>query len=318
MARFLHLALVAAFLAVALPAAAQERGIRILTGTGEGTPAALAAPLLAEAVGPLLGGARVAVETRAGAQDAAAEVAGAAPDGDTVLACAMRPMAITPQLIGAQPSLDPGEALQPVATIAYRAYGLVVAAGAPWRSLGELLNTARRRPGQVTFASTGTGSLTHLGGELLQQRTGARLRHLAYEDAGAALADVLAGRTDFMVAPMAEVAPQVESGALRLLVIGDSRGSSAFPEVPPASRMIPGLELADWVAICGPRAMPGEAVQRWEDAIRQALAEPALARRLAERGLTPRFEDSATLTARLEADRQQWREVIQAVGLRAE
>ena len=94
--------------------------------------------------------------------------------------------------------------------------------------------------------------------------------------------------------------------------------SPLFPEVPPLSRLVPGFSVVGWFALCGPKGMAPETLRRWEGALRQAMADPALVRRMAEGGLTPRFEDSATLSRRLEADRRQWREVIHAVNLRAD
>jgi tripartite-type tricarboxylate transporter receptor subunit TctC len=110
----------------------------------------------------------------------------------------------------------------------------------------------------------------------------------------------------------------VQDGALRLLAIADDGGSPLFPEVPPLSRLVPDFNVVGWFALCGQKAMAPETLRRWEDAVRRAMADPALVRRMAEGGLMPRFEDAATLARRLEADRRQWREVIRAVNLRAE
>jgi tripartite-type tricarboxylate transporter receptor subunit TctC len=181
-----------------------------------------------------------------------------------------------------------------------------------------VLEAARRRPGQVTFASAGVGSAQHLSGELLKQRTGVQMAHVPYRGASPAVVDILGGRTDFMMTNMADITRQVQDGALRLLAIGDDGGSPLFPEVPPLSRLIPGFNVVGWFGLCGPKGMAPEVLRRWEDAVRQAMADPVLVRRMAEGGLTPRFEDAKTLAGRLEADRRQWREVIRSVNLRAE
>jgi tripartite-type tricarboxylate transporter receptor subunit TctC len=230
----------------------------------------------------------------------------------------MSTMAITPQLVGANLPVDPGLELAPIATVALSSYGFVVAANGPYRSVPDVLEAARRRPGQVTFASAGVGSAQHLSGELLQQRTGTRMAHVPYRGASPAVVDILGGRTDFMITNMADIARQVQDGALRLLAIGDDGGSPLFPEVPPLSRLIPGFDVVGWFALCGPKGMAPEALRRWEEAARRAMADPVLVRRMAEGGLTPRFEDAGTLACRLEADRRQWREVIRSVNLRAE
>ncbi len=309
------------FLAAALawPAAAQERSVRVVSGAAAGGSSDFVSRLVAEAVGPLLG-ARAVVENRTGVNGAiaAAEVARSAPDGTTVFTCPMSTMAITPQLVGANLPVDPGAELAPIATVALSSYGFVVAANGPYRGVPDVLEEARRRPGQVTFASAGVGSAQHLSGELLQQRTGTRMAHVPYRGASPAVVDILGGRTDFMMTNMADITRQVQDGALRLLAIGDDGGSPLFPEVPPLSRLIPGFNVVGWFGLCGPKGMAPEALRRWEEAVRRAMADPALVRRMAEGGLTPRFEDAETLTRRLEADRRQWREVIRAVNLRAE
>ena len=309
------------FLAAALawPAAAQERSVRVVSGAAAGASSDFVSRLVAEAVGPLLG-ARAVVENRTGVNGAiaAAEVARSAPDGTTVFTCPMSTMAITPQLVGANLPVDPGAELAPIATVALSSYGFVVAANGPYRGVPDVLEAARRRPGQVTFASAGVGSAQHLSGELLKQRTGVQMAHVPYRGASPAVVDILGGRTDFMMTNMADITRQVQDGALRLLAIGDDGGSPLFPEVPPLSRLIPGFNVVGWFGLCGPKGMAPEVLRRWEDAVRQAMADPVLVRRMAEGGLTPRFEDAKTLAGRLEADRRQWREVIRSVNLRAE
>ncbi len=309
------------FLAAALawPAAAHERSVRVVSGAAAGGSSDFVSRLVAEAVGPLLG-ARAVVENRTGVNGAiaAAEVARSAPDGTTVFTCPMSTMAITPQLVGANLPVDPGAELAPIATVALSSYGFVVAANGPYRGVPDVLEAARRRPGQVTFASAGVGSAQHLSGELLKQRTGVQMTHVPYRGASPAVVDILGGRTDFMMTNMADITRQVQDGALRLLAIGDDGGSPLFPEVPPLSRLIPGFNVVGWFGLCGPKGMAPEVLRRWEDAVRQAMADPVLVRRMAEGGLTPRFEDAKTLAGRLEADRRQWREVIRSVNLRAE
>lgn len=314
----LLLALAGSF-AAAPPAAAQERTVRIVSGAAAGGSSDFLTRVLAEAVGPILG-ARAVVENRTGVNGvvAAAEVARSAPDGTTVFTCPMSTMSITPQLIGANLPIDPGEALLPIATVALSSYGFVVAANGPYRSVQDVLTAARARPGQVRFASAGAGSAQHLQGELLKQKTGVDMVHIPYRGAAPALVDILGGRVDFMITNMADMTRQVQDGALRLLAISDAEPFPLFPEVPPLARLVPGFDVVGWFAICGQKAMPAEVVARWEDAVRRAMADPAVVRRMSEGGLTPRFEDRAALTRRLAADRALWLGVIRAVDLRAD
>jgi tripartite-type tricarboxylate transporter receptor subunit TctC len=306
-------------LLLAMPAMAQERTLRIVSGFAAGGASDLVARLTADAVAPLLQ-ARVVVENRTGVNGviAAAEVARSTPDGSSVFQCPMSTMAIVPQLVGANLPLDPGEALAPLGNLALSSYGFVVAANGPYRSVADVLAAARARPGQVSFASAGVGSAQHLSGELLKQKTTTDMTHIPYRGATPAVVDILGGRTDFMITNLADVGQQIQDGALRLLALGDDGGSALFPDAPPLSRQVPGFDVTGWFGICGPRGMAPAVAGRWEAALRQAMADPGFVRRLADSGLTPRFEDAATLGARIAADRRLWRGVIQAVGVRAE
>jgi tripartite-type tricarboxylate transporter receptor subunit TctC len=309
-------ALVAA--AAALPAAAQERTVRILSGASAGGSSDFATRLLAEALGPILG-VRAMVENRTGVNGvvAAQETARSAPDGSTTFVCPMSTMSITPQLVGANLPIDPGAELLPIANVALSSYGFVVAANGPYRGVQDVLAAARARPGRVTFASAGVGSAQHLQGELLKQKAGVDMVHVPYRGASPAIVDILGGRTDFMITNMADVARQVQDGALRLLAISDEEPFPLFPDVPPLSRLVPGFNVVGWFALCGQRAMAPGLVDRLEAAVARAMADPALVRRMAEGGLTPRFEDRATITRRLADDRALWLGVIRAVDLRA-
>ena len=197
-------------------------------------------------------------------------------------------------------------------------YGFMVAAKGPYRSVQDVLAAARARPGQVSFGSAGVGSAQHLSGELLKQKTGADMVHIPYRGATPAALDILGGRTDFMITNLADVPGQLRDGSIRLLALADTGGSALFPDVRPLAETVPGFDVTGWFGICGPRGLPPEVAGRLESALRQAMAGEALPRRFAESGLSPRFEDAATLARPIAADRRTWREVIQAVGVRAE
>jgi tripartite-type tricarboxylate transporter receptor subunit TctC len=306
-----------AALCLAQPAGAQERTIRVISGFAAGGASDLVTRLVAEAVGPILG-ARAVVENRTGVNGVigAAEVARSAPDGNTVYQCPMSTMAITPQLQGASLPVDPGEALAPIGNVALSSYGFVVAGNGPYRSVPDVLAAARTRT--VVFGSAGVGSAQHLSGELLAQKAGVAMTHVPYRGATPAVVDILGGRTDFMITNLADISRQVQDGALRLLAIGDASKSALFPDAPALATLVPGFDVTGWFGICGPRGLPAEVLSRWEAALRQALSEPALLKRLADSGLNPLFEDAATLGRRIAADRALWRGVIASVGVKAE
>jgi tripartite-type tricarboxylate transporter receptor subunit TctC len=316
----LALALAAA-LAGAPPAARAEfpdRTIRLISGFAAGGASDLISRLIAEAASPILGQ-RIVVENRTGANGAigAAETVRAGADGHTAFQCPMSTMTIAPQLEGATLPLDPGVELAPVANLALSSYGLVVRGNGPYRSLADLLAAARARPGQITFASAGIGSAQHLSGELLKRLAGVDMVHVPYRGAAPAIVDILGGRTDFMITNLGDAVRQIQAGELRLLAQGDPSRFPLFPDVPRIADTVPGFEVTGWFGICVPRGTPDAAIRRWAAALRQAMADAALVRRLQDAGFTPHFEDTEAFARRLEQDRRTWREVIRQGGIRA-
>lgn len=304
---------------LAMPALAQERTVRVIAGFAAGGTGDLVARLAADAIGPILG-ARAVVENRTGANGliAAAEVARSGADGSTVLQCPMGTMTISPELPGAALPIDPRTELTGIANIALSTYGFVVAANGPWRDVPQLLAAARARPAALTYASAGVGSAQHLSGELLRARAGIDVTHVPYRGATPAVVDILGGRADFMITNLGDVMRQIQGGELRLLALGDAGGSPLFPDARPVSAFVPGLEMAGWFGLCGPRSMPPDQVARWAEATRRAIEATAVQRRLLESGLTPRFEGPDAFNARIAADRQRWGEVIRNARIRAE
>lgn len=305
--------------ALAVVAVAQDRTIRVVCGFAAGGSSDFVSRLVAEAAGPRLGG-RGVVENRTGANGTigAAEAVRSAPDGTTVYQCAMSTLAITPQLLGSNLPVDPGTELTPIANVAMSSYGFVVAANGPYKSVQDVVAAARARPGAVTFGSAGVGSAQHLSGELVAQRAGVQMTHVAYRGATPSIVDIIGGRTDFMITNLADATGRIQDGTLRLLALADDTPSALFPGVPPLSRLFPGFEVVGWFGICGPKGMPAGVVRPWAEAIRAATQDPTFLKRLTDNGLTPRYEGPEQLAARIARDRRQWREVIRSVNVRAE
>jgi tripartite-type tricarboxylate transporter receptor subunit TctC len=298
---------------------APDRPARILVGFAAGGTGDLVARLVAEIAAPRLGQ-PVVVENRAGANGmiAAEAAAHAAPDGLTMLMCPTGNMTILPELPGARLPIDVRAELVPVADVALSTYGMVVGTGAPWRSVAEFVAAAKARPGALSFASVGTGSVQHLAGERLRRAAEIDLLHVAYRGASVAALDLIALRSDAMITNLGYVARQVKGGELRLLALGDAEGHPLFPDAPKLGDALPGLEVTSWLGICGPRGLPPAAVAAWSRAIRDGLASPAVAQRLLENGLRPLAEDPDTFAARIARDRAAWGEVIRAAGIKAE
>jgi len=121
-----------------------------------------------------------------------------------------------------------------------------------------------------------------------------------------------------MITNLGDVMRQIQGGELRLLALGDNAGSPLFPQARPISDWVPGLEMAGWFGLCGPRAITADAARAWVEAIRKGLENPTFRQRLLDSGLTPNFEDMATFNRRIAGDLQSWAEVIRAAGVKAD
>ena len=318
MKRFLRIAGFIAALAPGL-ALAQERPQRIIVGFAPGGTGDLTARLMAEGIGSITG-ARLVVENRTGANGmiAAEVVARGAADGATLLLCPMGSMTISPELPGANLPIDPRTELIAVANIVLSSYGAVTGARGPHQSFPELVAAARARPGSISYASAGVGSAQHLTGARLAAMAGLDLVHVPYRGAAPASLDVIAGRADLLITNLGDVMRQIQGGELRLLALADAAGVPEFATAPRLADTVPGLEVAGWFGLCGPRGMPAESVQRWADATQRALQNPTLRQRLLENGLTPTFEGPDDFAARMVRDRQAWGETIRRANITAQ
>ena len=295
-----------------------DRPLRVIIGFPAGGAGDLTARVIAEMASNVLGQNTV-VENRTGANGmiAADAVAHGTPDGYTVLACPMGTMTISPNLPGQRLPVDVVTEMIPVANLALSTSGLVVAADGPYRSVAQVLAAARAQPGKLTFASAGIGSAQHLAGELLKRMAAIDIVHVPYRGGSPAIVDLLGHRVDFFITNLADVSGQIRDGALRLLAVADDTGHPGYP-APRISADVPGFSISGWFAACGPKAMPREAIEAWARAIRTGLQQPQFRQRLLDNGLTPNYEGPDALGARMEANRRQFRELIEAAGIRAE
>jgi tripartite-type tricarboxylate transporter receptor subunit TctC len=300
-------------------AGAQERAPRIIVGFAPGGTADLVARLIGEGLSQVTG-TRVVVENRTGANGmiAAEQVARGLADGSTLLLCPMGTMTIGPELPGANLPVDPRTDLVAVANVALSSYGAVTGARGPYQSLGALVAAARARPGSTTYASAGVGSAQHLTGARLAAMAGLDLVHVPYRGAAPAALDVIAGRADLLITNLGDVMRQIQGGELRLLALADAEGVPEFTNAPRLSQTIPGLEVAGWFGLCGPRGTPAAAIQRWAEATARALRDATLRQRLLESGLTPIVEGPEAFAARMQRDRAGWGEAIRRANIRAD
>jgi tripartite-type tricarboxylate transporter receptor subunit TctC len=250
-----------------------EKPIRIIVGFPPGgqsdSVARLLGQKLAEAMGqPVL----IDNVTGAAGNIAAERVAKAAPDGYTLGLLASPQLVINPSLY--KLAFDPVKDFAPVSQVAVSPTMLVAHNDVPAKNFQELIKLARARPGELTFASSGSGTEGHLVGELLKSVAGLDIRHIPYKGVVAAIPDVLGGRVTMMFSPTVVVLPLAREGKLRSLAVTSLKRSSAAPEMPTiAESGYPGFEVTGWQGLLAPAGTPATIVRKLHLETVKALAQ---------------------------------------------
>jgi tripartite-type tricarboxylate transporter receptor subunit TctC len=234
-------------------------------------------------------GQTVLVENRAGAGGniGADFVAKSPGDGYTLLMGAVATHAINPTLYGKVP-YDPVKDFVPVALVAQVPNILVVNPGLPVKSVQELIDLARAKPGSLNFGSGSTGSTGHLAGELFKTMAGVQMVHIPYKGGAPAMADLLAGQVQLMFDNLANALPNVKAGRLRALAVTTLRRSPSMPELPTiAEAGLPGFDLSTWFGVMVPAGTAPDIVARLNAEIVRALNMKDMRERLEQMGAEP-------------------------------
>jgi tripartite-type tricarboxylate transporter receptor subunit TctC len=228
-------------------------------------------------------GVTVVVENRTGASGSTgtAAVAKAPPDGNTWLVV-FDTHAVNPSLLPNLP-FDNEKDLAPVSLIATAPYVVARHPSRPYGNLGELIRAAKEKPGSISYASVGSGSIGHLALELLGKQAGITLIHVPYRGGGPALNDAVAGHVDLIIASAALLTPQIGAGAIRpVLQLGSSR-LRALPDVPTiAESGYPGAQASSWWGFYAPGPTPKPIIERFRTALVESLQEDRVAKQLTE------------------------------------
>ncbi|MBR0645110.1 tripartite tricarboxylate transporter substrate-binding protein [Plastoroseomonas hellenica] len=303
--------------ALTAPAVAQTRPVRIVVAFPPAGAADIVARLLADRLRAAWD-TPVVVENRAGAGGniAGAEVARAEPDGHTLLITSQS-IAVN-RLLYARMPFDPMADLAPVAMVIQVPNVMVVPAGAPDRSVADVLARARAAPGRLNYGSAGVGTSIHLAGELFAHLASVRMTHVPYRGAGPAMQDLIGGRLDVMFDTLTVSAGPIRQGGIRALGVTTPARAPTLPEVPPIADTVPGYALSSWFAFFAPARTPAATVARQARDIGAALREPAVAARLAELGATPVGSTSEALSVAMRDEARLWEPIIRAANIRIE
>jgi tripartite-type tricarboxylate transporter receptor subunit TctC len=295
-----------------------ERPLRLIVPFAPGGSTDVAARLLAEALGPLVGQS-VIVENRAGANGAVASeaVIRSEPDGQVLLVASASTHGVNPA-VARRLGFDPVADFAPVTMIGTTPLVLVTSPAFGAATLADLIARLRKETGKHSYASAGAGSITHLAGELFKLKAELPdVVHVPYRGGGPAMQAVLTGEVAFTIESLASAASLIDGKRVVALAIGSAARQPVLPEVPTfAEAGLPGVELATWNMLLAPKATPPERIERLGQAARAALAGETLRARLAAAGTTAIADASAAETGRyLAAQIEGFRAVVKAAQI---
>ena len=314
--RFLLLAALAALSGLGHAQGWPSRPVQLVVPYAAGGPLDLSARIVAAKLQDALGQ-PVVVENRVGAGGniGADYVAKSAPDGHTLVIGAIATHAINPALYPKLP-YDPIRDFRHVALLIQVPNVLVVSNDVPARSVGELIQLARSKPGKLDFASGSTGSTGHLAGELFKQMTGTYMVHIPYKGSAPAVADLLAGRVQLMFDNLASALPNIQAGKVRALAVTTLSRSSFLPQAPTLHESgLKGFDMTTWWGLMAPATAPAAAVDRLALEARRAIESPELRERWRAMGSeVPAVRTPAEFTAFVERERKLYAELVKRSG----
>ncbi len=308
--------LVCAMLALANPAAAQDyptRPVRLVIPFPPGGSNDVVGRLIAMHLAERLGK-QVVVDNRGGAGGViGTEVVAKSPaDGYTLLVISMA-HAVNPWLY--KLTYDPIKDFAPIALLAKGANVLVVHPSLPVKTVKDLIDLAKAKPGQLNFASSGNGTSIHLAGELFKTMAGVSMVHVPYKGSAPAIADLLGGQVSCMFDNMPSSLPHIKAGKLRAIAVTSARRSPAMPELPTiAEAGLPGYEAASWFGLLAPAGTPREIVTKLNHTIVESLKTPEMKERLSSQGAEPVGDSPEEFAAYIRSEIAKWAKVVKASG----
>ena len=309
----------AALLTLAGPALAQTyptKPIQLIIpqapGGGSDTIGRFIAEKLAERLGQ-----PVIVENRPGAAGTlgAEFVKRAQPDGYTLLLGAID--TITAPMVNSGVSLNALKDFAPVTQLAQSPNVWVVSPSFEGKTLSDLVRIAKERPMKIDFASSGVGSMQHLGGELLNQMAGIKLAHVPYKGGPPGFADVIGGRVPAMLSGFQGALPQVQSGKVRAVAVTDTKRSKALPDVPTVEEALnlPGYQAMNWQALFFPASTPQPVVNRVADEVIAILGMKDTKAKLEALGYEPIGNTPAQFAKVMESEQAKWSKLVKSAGI---
>ena len=291
--------------------------IRIVIGFAAGGPNDTQARLIGQKLTESMGQ-PVIVDNRPGADGVmgADLVAKSAPDGYTLILVSAG-HAINPNF-NRKPPYKPVDDFTPIVQISRSPFVLVVHPSVPVRSVTELIQVAKAKPGQLNFGSAGNGSSLQLAMELFNNMAGINMVHVPYKGGAPATTDLIAGQVQVMMNNIVSALPPARAGKLRAIAGTSPKRFVAAPELPAVAESLPGYEVDAWYGILAPRAVPAAVVSKLNGEINKAIAIPDVRQLLFSLGLETVGGTPEHFRNHLNAELAKWAKVISDTGIRAD
>ena len=292
--------------------------VRLIAASSPGSAvdivARIVAPRLAEQLGQ-----QFIVDNRAGAGgNLGAEIAAKAPPDGYTLFMGTPAHAINTALYR-KLNYDLARDFAPVSQLTSGQYVIVVHPSLPVKSVKELIALARAKPGQLNFASAGSGNATHLAGELFKSLARVNIVHVPYKGSGPALTDLIGGQVQLMFSNLTSALPHVRTGRLRALAVTGEKRATVAPELPTVIEAgVPKYVVISWFGVLAPAGTSQGIIMRLNGEIERALRAPDVQERLAGEGAEPAPNSPERFAAFLRDEMMQWTKVVRSAGIRPE
>jgi len=304
------LAAVAATASAAYP----DKPITITVPTAPGGTVDVVARIMAEQFSTLLRQPAI-VNNKAGAGGAIGTQAARReqPDGYNLLFTANSNQLIVPWVYK-KPGFDPLQDFVPIAAVGMVPNVLCVHPSFPAKNLKEFIAEIKAHPEKYQYASAGAGTLNHLLGEMIKERAGIKMEHIAYKGVGPALTDVIGGQVPMLFASLPSAVQSIKAGQMRAIAVSSSSRSPLLPDVPTVSEQFPGFSGDLWVAFYAPKGTPKAVIDTLYAAVKKALASPSVQQRFQQLGVTAMSDGPDELARRQEKELLQWKEIVRSSG----
>jgi len=296
-----------------------DRPIRLISPNPAGGANDTIVRIIAGKMASLLG-VTIVIDNRGGAggKIGAEAVARAAPDGYTLLLSSIASHGVSPSLYR-NPGYDPVKDFAPITLLAVAPMIVGVNQAAPITSVQELIKLAKARPGTLKYATAGSGSPMHMGGEIFKDVAGVDLLHVPYSGGGPALISLIAGETDIAFDTAASILPQVRAGRIRALAIARASRLAEYPNIPTfAEAGLPAYEANAWYSMHAPAGTPPAIIRKINAELVKAMAAPDMIEKLRQLGSDPGGDTPEHFGAFVRAELDKYSKLIKKSGIKVE